>query len=155
MPGFFERMEAMGGPVAFHKPIIADVYDFLSAQVQENHRAGGGSKPLGKREVNATISRSEAAQSTLLAVEKHVQTHTDFEYLGVKSASTFRELNAKKALPDNVFSAEDVGKLEIRAENLATRRDSAWDEVIATGNALPDGLTEGHDRPGLPVEGEY
>lgn len=126
---------------------------FLSQQVQDNHRAGGGSKPLGKREVGATISRSEGAQVTLVAINAHVQAHEQFDYFGVASAHILRELNAKRALSDNIFSAEDVIKLEDRGSVLDVKRASAWNEIELTNEALPDALREDHERSGLPVEG--
>lgn len=155
MSNLLERMKAWGGRTEFHRPTTADDgYEFLSQQVQENHRAGGASKSLGKREVAATISRSEGAQVTLVAIDAHDQAHQQFDYFGVTSACTLRELDAKRALPDNIFSAEDVRKLEDRGVTFDSKRNTAWNEVEQTNEALPEGLREDHERPGLPVEGE-
>lgn len=152
--GLLRKMNQTGGPAEFHEPSYSDIYDLLSAQAQENHAAGGGRKPLTKTEVATLISSSQAAKNVIEAEDSHRVKHRDSSHLEGRLANIYKLLKVKKGLPDNIFSAEDVIRLEEKVLKLIAERNTAWNEVQQTNEELPDGLRENHERPGLPVEGE-
>lgn len=152
MPRIIDTMNGLGegvwGKPQFHQVNRGVVYEFLTGQALEDYHASGGRKQLTKLNIERRVSQNPIAVGYLSAAMDHYEAHDEEKGILKRKEKTEQLLNAKRALPNNIFSQADVAGLGNRLSQLELDLGDARVKILKTNADLPEQFQQEHGWDG-------
>lgn len=152
MPSRIDTMNGLGegvwGKPQFHQVNRHDVYEFFAGQALEDYHASGGRKQLTKSNIERRVSQNPTAVGCLSAAMDHYEAHDEEKGILKRKGKMEQLLNAKRALPNNVFSQADVPRLGDRLSQLVLDLGDARVKILKTNADLPEQFQQEHGWDG-------